>query len=59
MWYIAGRNRIAGTCNTGWVGIVEGMYFAGMVGLVPMAAAEMNWPLVIVRLVFVFGPLVS
>ena len=59
MWYIAGRDRVAGTCNAGWVGIVKGLDFAGMVGLVLMAAAELNWPLVIVQLVFAICPLVA
>ena len=56
MWYVAGRDRVAGTCDAGWVGIVEALDFAGMVRLVLMAAAELNWPLVIFRLVFAFHP---
>ena len=56
MWYIAGRDRVARTCNSGWLEIVERLDFAGMVGLVLMAAAEMNWPLVIVQLIFAFYP---
>ena len=56
MWCIAGRDRVAGICNAGWVGIVQDLDFAGMVGLVLMAAAELNWSLVIVQIVFAFRP---